>query len=74
MAAERICTNCGTKAVPKLITKGNLGLEICLWILVIVPGIVYSIWRHASRYKGCPNCKAPNMIPLDSPMAKKITG
>jgi hypothetical protein len=38
---------------------------------VAMPGIVYSVWRVTSRYKACPACGAPNMIPLDSPRAKQ---
>ncbi len=67
-----VCTNCGFQGKPKLYTKGNLLLEIFLWLIFLLPGIIYSIWRHASRYKGCPECGAANMIPATSPMTKKI--
>ena len=67
-----ICTHCGTISAPKLYTKGSIFLELFLWLLFIIPGLIYSIWRHASRYKGCPKCGAPNMIPQDSPMAQKL--
>ena len=68
----KLCTNCLTQAEPKLYTKGNIGIEIVLWLLIFVPGVIYSIWRHASRYKGCPECGAPDMIPLDSPRARQL--
>ena len=72
MAKELMCTNCGFKGKPKLITKGSILIELVLWICLILPGLIYSIWRHASRYKGCPSCGAANMIPLDSPIAQKL--
>jgi len=71
MAKEMLCVKCGYKGKPKLITKGNIGTEILLWIFFLIPGLIYSIWRHASRYRGCPECKE-TMIPLDSPVAQKI--
>ncbi|SDB03346.1 hypothetical protein SAMN05660653_00146 [Desulfonatronum thiosulfatophilum] len=72
MANELLCTNCGAKGKPKKIAKGSFVLEVVLWLLLIVPGIIYSFWRLTSKQKVCPICKAPNMIPLSSPMAQKI--
>ena len=72
MAKEMICTSCGTKGKPKRKTKGSIFVEIILWICFIIPGVIYSIWRMTTRYKACPSCDAPNMIPVDSPMAQKI--
>ena len=60
--AELICTNCGYKGKPKLYTKGSIIIEIFLWLLFLLPGLIYSIWRHASRFKGCPKCGRENMI------------
>lgn len=72
MAKELLCTNCGFQGKPKTKTRGSILIEIILWICLIVPGLIYSIWRHASRFKICPSCAAPNMIPLDSPKAQQI--
>ncbi|KKQ45981.1 MAG: hypothetical protein US63_C0008G0019 [Candidatus Moranbacteria bacterium GW2011_GWC2_37_8] len=67
-----ICTSCGYKGKPKSITKGSILVEIALWLLLIVPGVIYSVWRMASRYTACPQCKSQTMIPLDSPIGKKL--
>lgn len=74
MAKVMLCTNCGTQAKPKKIVKGSMGLEILLWICFIIPGLIYSLWRStsAARYQVCPSCGAPNMVKLDSPIAKQI--
>jgi hypothetical protein len=72
MFKEMYCVNCGTRGRPKTITKGSIIIEVFLWLMFLLPGLIYSIWRHASRYKGCPKCKAPNMIPLDSPKAQQM--
>jgi hypothetical protein len=71
MAKKMLCTNCGYQGRPKLYTKGSIFLEIILWLCFIIPGFIYSIWRHTSRWKGCPKCQA-KMIPLSSPVAQKF--
>ena len=70
--SKLICSNCGTLGKPKLITKGSLLIEIVLWLCFLIPGLIYTIWRHNTRTKGCRSCGAENLIPLDSPMGKKL--
>jgi len=72
MSNEKICPNCGFKGREKIYTKGNIGLEMVLWLFFLLPGLIYSIWRLSSRYRGCPKCGAPNMLPLDSPLGQKL--
>lgn len=72
MASEQLCMQCGTVAYMKRYMKGSLATEILLWLFFLLPGVIYSIWRHASVYWGCPQCASPNMIPLTSPVAKKF--
>lgn len=65
------CQHCGFIGQPKTFTKGSFLIEVALWLMLIVPGLIYSLWRVTSgRYKGCPTCGAPNMIPADSPKAR----
>ncbi|MAQ77337.1 hypothetical protein CL684_02325 [Candidatus Campbellbacteria bacterium] len=68
---KQVCTQCGNVGYPKSITKGNIGFELILWLLFIIPGLIYSIWRHTTTHKACRVCKNKNMIPVDSPMGKK---
>jgi len=72
MAKKLLCINCGYQGKPKFITKGSILIEIILWICFIIPGVIYSLWRHASRYRACPSCEAGNMIPLNSPRAQEL--
>jgi hypothetical protein len=69
---QSICTNCGYVGYPKKTTKGRFLVELGLWILFLLPGIIYSIWRLSSRYEACPKCKNASMIPLDSPIGKEL--
>ena len=70
--SERVCTVCRYVGKPKRMTKGSFGLEAALWLLFIVPGLIYSIWRLTSRYDGCPKCKNQSMIPTDTPMGQEL--
>ena len=45
------CNNCGTIGKAKTRTKSSFLIEIFLWFMLIVPGIVYSLWRLTSREK-----------------------
>ena len=72
MVAKMVCPNCGTVGVPKKYTKGSFVMELFLWLLLLLPGLVYSLWRITTRYAGCPRCGAANMIPLGTPRADEI--
>jgi 4-amino-4-deoxy-L-arabinose transferase-like glycosyltransferase len=69
---SKLCKNCGFTGLPYRKTKGSLVLEILCWLLLIVPGIIYSFWRITSRHDACPGCHSSDLIPLDSPLAQKI--
>ncbi|HDH00661.1 MAG TPA: hypothetical protein ENG80_02490 [Nitrospirae bacterium] len=72
MKKEIICPSCGYRGIAKRMTKGYLAIEIILWMMFIVPGLIYSIWRETSRYQGCPKCGAGNLVPADSPRGIKL--
>ncbi len=63
------CPNCGATGAPVTVARGSIGWEIVLWLLFLLPGVLYSVWRLTTRYRACPICAAPNMVPLDSPRA-----
>jgi len=71
--SEFICSNCGFKGKPKKRKKGSLLLEICLWILAILPGVLYTVWRLTTIAKVCPKCGKDTMIPLSTPIGQKLS-
>lgn len=73
MAAQLVCTQCGHVGTPKSAVKGSFGVEVVLWLLFIFPGIIYSVWRMTSRHKACRSCGATNLVPLDSPIGRKMS-
>lgn len=72
MARELYCTTCGVTGKPVLEEKGGCFLELVLWLLLLIPGIIYTIWRRTGRAHECANCGAKTLVPLDSPAARKI--
>lgn len=71
-AAEYICTRCGWKGRPKKGLNGNAAVELLLWLLFIVPGIIYTIYRGNNRPLICRECGATEMVPLDSPRGREL--
>lgn len=67
-----ICTNCGTVGETKTVTEGSIFIEIVLWLCFLVPGVVYSLWRHSTRHQACRACDSRNMVPLNSPVGKRL--
>lgn len=72
MAKQLICSSCGYVGDGKRAVKGNLGIEIILWMCFLVPGIIYSLWRQSTYHKACPSCGGTNFIPVDSPVGQKL--
>jgi len=68
---QRHCMTCGTDAAPKRLTKGSTGIELILWLCLIVPGLIYSVWRVSSREDVCSACGGKQIVPMDSPAAVK---
>lgn len=72
MSKHLICSSCGHVGSSHTAVKGNILIEIVLWLCFIVPGLIYSLWRSSSRHKTCPVCGSTNMIPVDTPVGQKL--
>lgn len=70
--SKKICMACGTVGAPKTVTKGSFAIELVLWICFIIPGLIYSIWRLTSRHPACKACGSPQLVPLNSPIGKRM--
>jgi hypothetical protein len=68
------CPQCGTIDKPKTTTKGSFGIELILWLCMILPGALYSVWRLTTRGPACAKCGAKELIPPDSPRARQLRG
>lgn len=68
-----LCTQCLNKVEPKKVVRGYFIIEIALWLLMILPGLIYTFWRiFGGRQETCPECGGHAFVPLDSPAAKAL--
>lgn len=72
MGKEMICSNCGAHGTPKTVTKGSILIEIVLWLCILLPGILYSLWRISSRVRACRSCGSQSLVPLNSPVGRDL--
>lgn len=63
------CKSCGHSRPTATKTPGSLAIEIVLWLMLIVPGIIYSLWRISARKAACTACGSTDLVPPDSPVA-----
>lgn len=67
---SKYCMTCGHEGRTKIHTRGNLLIEIILWLCLLIPGLIYSIWRVSTRHEVCSNCGAGNVVPPQSPAVR----
>lgn len=72
MAKELICRDCSTVGKPKIVTPGSFMIEIFMWCMILVPGIIYSLWRITNKKQVCKECESDSLIPITSPQGKKL--
>lgn len=66
MSQTYICTKCGFRGDAKRITKGTFKIELILWACLLLPGLLYALWRIFSRSWVCRECGGKAVL-LDSP-------
>lgn len=70
---KMICKRCRTTfEKPKRYMAGSFLTELFLWLLFIVPGLIYSIWRLTTKAKVCPSCESVEIIPLETPEGRRL--
>ncbi len=65
-----VCRSCG--ALDSAVTEapGSWRLEVVLWCLLAMPGLVYTAWRFARRRRRCGDCGSADLVPDDSPAGR----
>ena len=67
-----ICTTCGAQTdMPQSTARGSFLIEVVLWLALIIPGLLYSLWRQSTRRKVCPACGSATLILADTPDGRK---
>lgn len=68
-----ICTTCGAQTdMPQSKTRGSVVIEVVLWFALIIPGLLYSLWRQSTRQKVCPTCGNATLIVANTPDGRKL--
>jgi hypothetical protein len=67
-----ICQQCGWIGKPKRHTDGSMLIELVLWLMLILPGLIYSLWRLTTRRKVCACCQSGLIIPCRSPRGLQL--
>lgn len=68
---EYYCTRCGHVGPAARRAKGSIAVEIVLWLLFLLPGLLYSIWRLTTMAPTCRRCGGRDLIPPDAPAAQE---
>ncbi len=68
-AKKYVCMECGCQRDPIDAKRGLLVIEIFMWLLYILPGVIYSIWRQVRKQQVCPNCRNPSIVLMSSSRA-----
>lgn len=68
-----LCTQCLSKVEPKKGVRGYFVIEILLYLVMILPGLLYTLWRiTGGKEKTCPKCGSHVFVPIDSPAAQMM--
>ncbi len=67
-----VCKQCGYYGKPERNTKGSIWIEVVLWLCFLIPGLIYSIWRLNTRHDVCAKCGSVELLPIDSPLGRKL--
>lgn len=67
-----LCLECGCQREPVMANRGMLIIELLMWLLYILPGVIYSIWRRVRKQEICPNCRTPSVVLTASSRAMKM--
>ena len=67
-----VCMECGCQRDPIDAKRGLLVIEIFMWLLYIIPGVIYSIWRRVRKQKVCSKCRNPSVVLTSSSRAMGV--
>jgi hypothetical protein len=70
--APAVCKACGHHGPSRAHTRGSGWIELVLWLCLIVPGLIYSLWRLSTRRPACEACQSTELVPPDSPVGRRL--
>jgi len=70
--STKICKDCGSAGEPGSLTNGSIVIEIILWLCLLIPGLIYTIWRRSTDHDVCRSCGSTAIIPMDTPVGRQL--
>jgi hypothetical protein len=67
-----ICCRCESLTKPHAYTPGHILIEIALWLCILLPGLLYSLWRFTNKRTVCSACGSSDLVPISTPKGKRI--
>ncbi len=67
-----VCERCGGIGRPVETKRGDGVLEVLLWLVLLMPGFIYSLWRANSKRWVCAFCAADALVPRNSPRGRAL--
>lgn len=67
--SKMLCVQCHHVGFKVKRYKGSLAVEILAWCLMLLPGLIYTLWRSGTAYDACEQCDSTEIIPVKSPRA-----
>lgn len=64
--SQYICTICGYDGQGKKQLRGSSRMEWLIWLTVLIPGPLYSLWRRVRLKRICPHCEMQTMVSVAS--------
>lgn len=67
-----LCISCENIQVVRKKRPGSIFIEIILWLALLLPGLIYTLWRFSGEKIVCKFCLSLELIPEDSSRAQRI--
>jgi hypothetical protein len=67
-----VCTRCGTVGKPERRVPGSGLAEFLLFLLFLIPGLIYRSYRKSATKDVCSACSADALVPVDSPAGRAL--
>ena len=74
MDGNSICLRCKSRVEPVEVVRGSLLVEVILWLFLLLPGLLSHLWVSGTSREICPECGSEDLVPVDSPRGKELSG
>lgn len=69
---ELVCRACGALGQTRIHTPGSIWIELLAWAFLLLPGMIYSAWRHTRRGTVCACCDSADLVQVGLPVGQRL--